>query len=88
MSKPSNATGLPRSQREQAYFTSKEAARYLGYASNVTLARLRNRGEGPKYSKLGPGPNASVRYTKADLDAWASKRTFSSTSQYGQGGDQ
>lgn len=38
------------------------------------LAQLRHRGEGPAYRRLSP---RSIRYTRADVQAWieASKRT-------------
>ena len=53
-----------------------EAARYLGL-SKPTLERFRTLGGGPKYAKLG----SSVRYRKADLDAWLESRLVRSTSQ-------
>lgn len=43
----------------------KEAAGYLSL-SKPTLDRLRIRGGGPRYCKLG----GAVRYRKADLEAW------------------
>ena len=53
-----------------------EAAEYLGL-SVPTLARFRTLGGGPKYAKLG----SSVRYRKADLDAWLESRLVRSTSE-------
>lgn len=47
-----------------------EAAQYLRIAVS-TLARLRVRGDGPAYSKIG---TRIVLYDQRDLDAWTSSR--------------
>lgn len=53
---------------EQDFFTGSEAARYLRF-SPATLAIWRSQGYGPAYFKIGH----SVRYRRADLQAWATK---------------
>jgi predicted DNA-binding transcriptional regulator AlpA len=50
---------------ENVYLTPKEAAAYIK-SSTSTLAKKRLFGGGPRYLKIGQ----SVRYLKADLDAW------------------
>jgi excisionase family DNA binding protein len=57
-------------------FTTPEAAEYCKLGKS-TLDRFRVTGEGPRYSKLG----GSVRYRRADLDAWLESRLVSSTSE-------
>ncbi|RDL51820.1 hypothetical protein BLJAPNOD_02962 [Ensifer sp. M14] len=52
----------------------KEAATYVGL-SKSSLDKLRCFGGGPRYFKLG----RSVVYAVADLDAWMSERSRSST---------
>jgi hypothetical protein len=52
------------------------AARYLGM-SRSCLEKLRVYGGGPRYMKL----RRLVRYRPEDLQAWASARLVSSTSQ-------
>jgi predicted DNA-binding transcriptional regulator AlpA len=52
------------------------AAAFLGLSVS-TLAKLRLRGDGPPYCKLGP---RAVAYRRADLDAWLTERTRRSTS--------
>ena len=46
-----------------------------------TLERLRLTGNGPAFAKLTPGPRGSVRYRRADLDAWIASRLVRSTSE-------
>jgi len=53
-----------------------EAATYLRL-SKPTLERLRLKGDGPRYAKLGK----AVRYRRADLDAWLASRLIHSTSE-------
>lgn len=55
----------------------REAATYLRLAVR-TLEDLRLRGTGPKFARLGNG--RSVRYRKADLDAWVEASLVTSTS--------
>ena len=56
------------------------AAEYLRL-SCPTLERLRLTGNGPAFAKLTPGPRGSVRYRRADLDAWLASRLVRSTSE-------
>lgn len=55
---------------------SKVAAGYLGLAPS-TLAKMRIRGDGPVFIKVGP---RRVVYDVRDLDAWLSENRRSSTS--------
>jgi predicted DNA-binding transcriptional regulator AlpA len=55
--------------------TAEEAARILGLAAS-TLAKLRLRGNGPVYCKLG----RRVVYRKEDLAAWLESRLARDTS--------
>lgn len=54
-----------------------EAALYLGLGKS-TMDKLRLTGEGAPYLKLGN----RVVYDPDDLDAWASARKHTSTSEY------
>ncbi len=54
-----------------------EAAAYLGLAVS-TLAKMRLRGDSPRYAKAGP---RIVVYDIRDLDAWLAARKRSSTSE-------
>ena len=47
------------------YLNAKQAARVTGFTPKA-LERMRQRGEGPRYSKVGK----SIRYAVADLRAW------------------
>lgn len=58
--------------------SSDQASEWLGL-SKSTLAKMRLRGDGPKYIKLGP---RRVAYRKLDLEIWVAERSFRSTSQY------
>jgi predicted DNA-binding transcriptional regulator AlpA len=53
-----------------------EAARYVAL-SESTLTKMRLRGDGPPFIKVGP---RAVAYRKADLDAWLEARVRRSTS--------
>lgn len=53
-----------------------EAADYLRRGIS-TLERMRLTGDGPRFIKAGK----SVRYRKADLDAWLESRLVRSTSE-------
>ena len=61
------------------YLKPREAAVYLGSAVS-TLAKLRVRGDGPVFLRLGK----SIRYRKSDLDAWMALSASRSTSEYGE----
>jgi excisionase family DNA binding protein len=56
-----------------------EAAKYLALAQS-TLAKMRLRGDGPRFVKAGP---RTVTYRKTDLDAWLEARVRRSTSDTG-----
>lgn len=56
------------------------AAERLGL-SESTLAKMRLRGDGPSYIKLGV---RRVGYLEKDLVGWVEARRFRSTSEYGQ----
>ncbi|PAL19673.1 AlpA family transcriptional regulator [Sphingopyxis sp. GW247-27LB] len=60
-----------------AYMRTPEAAKYLGLGKS-TLERKRFDGTGPLWRKLG---GKIVVYATEDLDAWASKAIFASTSE-------
>lgn len=45
-------------------------------------ARLRMQAKGPPFIKLGPSPQAGVRYRRADVVAWIEQRLYASTSHY------
>ena len=60
-----------------AYLRTPEAAKYLGLAQG-TLENKRYSGNGPSFRKLG---GKVVVYATDDLDAWASKSIFGSTSE-------
>ena len=55
----------------------KEAAKYVSLSPN-TLAKMRLRGDGPRYSKAG----RICLYATRDLDAWLEANTYQSTSEY------
>ena len=56
--------------------TTQKAAAVLGLAV-PTLEKMRVRGSGPRYLKLG----RSVRYRYEDLEAWLADRVVLSTSE-------
>ncbi len=68
----SNASG-------NALMTSEQAAKYLGFTDGW-LAKLRMRGGGPKYIRLG----RKCRYAPADLDTWLAAHRVSNTSEKSQ----
>lgn len=59
--------------------SSKEAATLLGIRPN-TLEVWRHQGRGPSFLKLGDSPKSTVRYQRSAVVAWASQRSFTSTS--------
>jgi len=60
---------------EPTYLTPEQAGGIVNL-SPKTLEKMRSNGRGPRFRKLG----RSVRYTRADLDAWANARACDSTS--------
>ena len=60
------------------YMGTRELASFLGLSPR-TLDRYRVSGGGPKFHKFGN----RVRYARADVEAWAAERRYSSTSDGG-----
>lgn len=60
---------------------SSEAAEYLGLAP-ATLAKMRMRGDGPPFVKVG---HRLVAYREADLVAWTQARTRTRTASHDMG---
>ncbi|MCE2474822.1 MAG: helix-turn-helix domain-containing protein [Alphaproteobacteria bacterium] len=60
------------------YMNTREVADLLGLSPR-TLDRYRVSGDGPAFHKFGN----RVRYLRADVEAWASKRRRQSTSDDG-----
>lgn len=58
----------------------EQAGEFLGLSQNW-LAKLRMRGDGPTFIRLG----RKVRYSRADLEKWIEAGRASSTSQEGDG---
>jgi excisionase family DNA binding protein len=56
--------------------TTAEAAERLKLAE-ITMRKLRLKGDGPSFVKLG----RAVRYRPVDLDAWVAARLITSTSE-------
>ena len=69
------ATNAMSAAQPQRYLTNDEAAEYLRLSPR-TLEKQRVLGGGPKFRKFG----RRVMYAVADLDAWATDRSFESTS--------
>ena len=63
------------------FLRTPEAARALGLSIS-TMTKMRLRGDGPIYLKLGP---RAVAYDPRDLQAWAELRRRRSTSDPGKG---
>ena len=61
----------------------EQAAKYLSLSPS-TLAKLRLSGDGPQFLRLA---GRSIRYRRADLDAWAGAAVMVSTSQYPAGNE-
>jgi len=60
--------------------SSPAAAAFLGMRPQ-TLRKWRVKGTGPRYLRLGSGPQARVAYRVVDLEAWLSSRSFASTAE-------
>lgn len=69
------------SKTNTLYMSGREAAAFLGLSPR-TLDRYRVNGDGPAFHKFGN----RVRYARADLEAWASARRRTSTSDTGEAG--
>jgi hypothetical protein len=68
----------PKESGDKSMFLAKDAAEYLGIATQ-TLAKYRCTGESPPFYKMG----RQVVYERADLDAWKAQRRRRSTSDAG-----
>jgi hypothetical protein len=63
--------GVAAANRQQGLATAAEVAAFLGGDfSEKTLANWRCQGKGPKFTKLGDGRGAPVRYRWVDVNAW------------------
>ncbi|NVJ64372.1 MAG: helix-turn-helix domain-containing protein [Flavobacteriaceae bacterium] len=67
-----------KAQPNSRMLCTKAAAHYLGLAAS-TLNKMRLKGNGPEFIKLGP---RRVVYDLRDLDRWLASRRRKSTSQY------
>lgn len=65
-------------ENDRNYLSTRQAAEWLGLSPR-TLDRYRVSGEGPTFHRFG----ARVRYLLADLEAWATARRRTSTSDDG-----
>lgn len=63
------------------FLTSNEAADLLRI-SRRTLERMRVDGSGPRYLKVGTGKRSRVLYRETEIEAWLTKLSFGSTSEY------
>ena len=63
------------------FLTSNEAADLLRI-SRRTLERMRVDGSGPRYLKVGTGKRSRVLYREIEIEAWLTKLSFGSTSEY------
>lgn len=61
--------------------TSAETAKLLGIQRG-TLELWRQKGQGPKFAKLGAAPQAPIRYRRADVAAFIEQCLYASTSHY------
>jgi predicted DNA-binding transcriptional regulator AlpA len=57
-----------------------QAAQYCGISASY-LTKLRLRGDGPAFVRLG---RRAVGYRSEDLDQWLASRLVRSTSEYGE----
>ena len=73
-----NRAGVPFCQNCGANLRPADAANFLGMSSS-TLAKMRMRGDGPPYAKLG---KRIVLYDLIDLENWIATRKRASTSEY------
>lgn len=72
---------MPTASKDARVIGTVEAAAYCG-SSASTFEKLRLRGGGPVYCKIG----RRVVYRVEDLDAWLAENRRRSTSDTGQGG--
>ncbi len=76
MEVPLNDITLEGAGAGNVYLTQAEAARYLRLSPR-TMERHRVAGTGPRFVKAG----RRVLYRRDELDAWAERRTFTSTAE-------
>ena len=72
----STAESANNSKANRQWLSAKEAAEYTGLGFS-TLAKLRLKGGGAPFSKIGE----KVLYMRDDLDAWLKSKRVSNTSQ-------
>ena len=65
--------------QQRVYLSTPQAAAILGLSPR-TLERYRVTGEGPVFAKIG----RLVRYSRAEIDKWAVRRSKRSTSDDGK----
>lgn len=80
---PHSSAAQPDELANDQLLTPPEAAAYLR-CSKSYLDKLRVYGGGPTFLRLS---KRKILYRKPDLDLWAAKRSFGSTSEY-QASDQ
>jgi len=68
---------MPQKSAETLLFRPSQAAFYLGLSVS-TLAKMRMRGDGPPYIKLG---QRAVAYDLEDLNEWIVQRRRKNTSE-------
>jgi excisionase family DNA binding protein len=73
----STAEAVNNSNASRQWFSAKEAAKYTGLGFS-TLAKLRLKGGGSPFSKIGE----KILYKRSDLDAWLESKRVNNTSQY------
>ncbi|NTT85738.1 helix-turn-helix domain-containing protein [Tabrizicola sp. SY72] len=61
--------------------TSADTAALLGIKRG-TLELWRQKGQGPKFVKLGTASQAHIRYRRSDVAAFIEQRLYASTSHY------
>jgi len=68
---------MPQKSAETLLFRPSQAAFYLGLSVS-TLAKMRMRGDGPPYVKIG---SRAIAYDRSDLEDWIRIRKIRSTSE-------
>ncbi len=73
---------VPTAVDEQSVFMTTIEAAKLVRISPRSLERMRGKGGGPQYCKLGRGKRGRVVYERSALLAWATRAVHTVTSQY------
>jgi excisionase family DNA binding protein len=60
-----------------SYLGTRDAASYLSLSAD-TMERMRLRGDGPAFARVG---DRRIVYRREDLDAWVAARVVTSTSE-------